>query len=129
MIKVNGYVLPVQPSAWGWVKTGEAYIDGAGRPRYPAVRDFELKWDTLDTASVQDLYRLWYETSTGTCSVDLPARHAVMTTGGLNEVYFQTYSGCSLEEPEFGSYFTTEGQTGVKLVIRNVRPTIQPIVF
>ena len=112
--KINGTSLTLQPSSHKWLGRDNLGADGLGHPMYPAVREYELRWDAMtpaEFAQVQGFYD--FVSSTGTVVVDLP-KYA-------NSTYsFYTYSGCVLQEPSFGGYFE-ENLQDVTLLILNIR--------
>ena len=110
---INGTDFTLQPTSGRWMPQSVAGITGDGHPIYPAVHEFEIRWslspqdDLNQIQNFRDLVVL-----TGTASVDLPAYR------GANYV-FQTYTGCTLYEPDRGQYFN-ENTTEFVLIISNI---------
>lgn len=88
--------------------------DGNGRPIYSAVREFELSWGLVDATTISQLQTFFNLVSaTGSVVVSLP-KYA-------NSSYvFYDYTGCVLQEPEWGAYFT-EHNTEVVLLVTKIR--------
>lgn len=112
--KINNTELLLQPTVGRWVRRPELGIDGAAHPIYPAVREFYLSWIGMSPADYNQLQN-FFETviTTGTASVDLPEY-------GGSTYTFKTYSGCTLSEPEFSSYFA-EHQLDASMLIHNIQ--------
>jgi len=108
--KINGTEIPTQPTTGKWLPRNSQGIDGNGRNVYSGVREFELRWQLIDPETSYQL-QVWFETvlTTGTVVVDLP-----YYLSGTN--YFVSYSGCVLQEPQFGTYFTGYLQDALLLV-------------
>lgn len=116
---INGTEFIIQPSEGHWVARVPLAIDGAGHPIFPAVREFELDWDIIDTATWNQLQGFYNAVAnTGTCVANLPGY-------GFAAFSFQSYSGCTIGEPEVaGDFITQDGYLQrVKLVIMNIRGT------
>ena len=110
----NGVSLPLQPSTFHWMQRDSYGDDGTGHPIYPAVREFELVWDLISPDDLQDINNIYDTVSnTGTAVFDLPQY-------GSTEYTFYSYSGCTVEEPKYDTYFERYIQ-GVHLMIRNIR--------
>lgn len=106
----------LQPSAGRWIQRGEFGIDGAGHPIYPSVREFEISWDLISVGDLQQINNIYNQVSnTGTVVVDLPKY-------GDSQYNFFSYSGCTLQEPQYDPYFMGYVQN-VKLLVMNVRTT------
>jgi hypothetical protein len=111
---INNVDLALQPSSGKWLGRTEYGVDGGAHPIYSRVRKFELKWDLISSADLQQIVGLYNIVgSTGTVVSCLPGY-------GATDYIFQNYSGTTLQEPEFGEYF--QGYVSdVKLIILNVR--------
>lgn len=112
--RINNTNLLLQPTTGRWIPRESLGIDGNGHKIYPALREFELSWDLIDVASLKQLQDFFDNIgATGTVSVDLPTLKTA-TYG------FTTYSGCVIQEPEYGVYFE-EYPTSMKLLITKIR--------
>lgn len=110
----NGTTLSLQPSSGKWNMRMALGIDGAGHPIYPLVREFELVWDLIGVDDLQAIQNAYYAVgNTGTVVVDLPKY-------GDSQYNFYSYSGCTLQEPEYDSYFERY-VTNVRLLVLNIR--------
>ena len=110
---INGTDFTLPPTSGRWMPQSMVGITGDGHPIYPAIHEFEIRWslssqdDLNQIQNFRDLVVL-----TGTASVDLPAYR------GANYI-FQTYTGCTLYEPDRGQYFS-EHTTEFVLIIGNI---------
>lgn len=112
--KINGTELDPQPTQAKWVPRRVLSEDGNGRPIYPAVREFEMRWQLTDPEQINALQGFFNSVgATGTAVVDLPQFAAPTYT-------FFPYSGTVLREPEFNSFFS-EHITEVVLFITKIR--------
>lgn len=110
----NGSTLLLMPTEAGWVTRDEIGISGNARPTYPAVRQFEMRWEFMDMASFAQIQALYDAIqSTGTVVVDLP-KYATAP------YQFYSYSGCTLKEPSVGNFFE-QNVTDVSLLILRAR--------
>lgn len=114
---INGTEFLIQPSEGHWVPRNTLAIDGAGHPIYPAIREFELSWDIVDTPTwnqLQNFYNLCG--NTGTVVSNLPQYGAAAFS-------FIPYSGTTMGEPEVaGAFLTQDGYLRqIKVVIMNIR--------
>ena len=110
---INGTDFTLPPTSGRWMPQSMVGITGDGHPIYPAIHEFEIRWSLssqVDLDQIQDFRDL--VVLTGTASVDLPAYR------GSNYV-FQTYTGCTLYEPDRGQYFS-EHTTEFVLIIGNI---------
>lgn len=110
---INGTDFTLQPTSGRWLPMSAVGITGDGHPIYPAIHEFELLWslspqdDLNQIQNFRDAIIL-----TGTISIDLPAYR------GASYV-FQTYTGCTLYEPERGTYFS-EHTIEFGLIVGNI---------
>lgn len=111
--KLNGVEFTTQPTTGRWLERTNQGLSGDGHPVYSAVREFEMRWNLLDQASVQQAQNWFEQTISGTVSLDLPNLYGASYA-------FQTYSGCVLYEPVRGAYFT-EHTTEFVLVAGSIR--------
>jgi len=111
---INGTDLLLQPTSGRWIPTSPLGITGDGHPIYSSIHEFEINWtltSQLDLDQIQDFRdMIWL---TGTASVDLPSYRG-------SAYVFQTYSGCSIFEPERGVYYS-DHTTDFRIVIGNIR--------
>lgn len=111
--KLNGIELQVQPTTGQWIAKDIFGIAGDGRAMYPGVRQFELRWQTLDPSGTAQLQNFYLMGTTGTMVADLP-KYADPAYG------FYSYTGVSVHEIELDEYFNGY-YLGVVLLITNVR--------
>ena len=112
--KINNTELTLQPTSGRWLPREELGRNGYGHPVYPAVREFEIRWVIKSPAEVNQIQTFFNTVgNTGTVSIDVP-KFAAAT------YLFYTYSGCILQEPDYGEYFT-ENINDVTMVISNIR--------
>jgi hypothetical protein len=111
---VNGTDFTIQPTSGQWKPKDPLGVDGNGHYVYPPYREFEMSWGLLDTAQVNQLQTFFDSIgNTGTAVVDLPKYADADYT-------FFSYTGCVMQEPSFGVYFT-EHLTDVTLLISKIR--------
>jgi len=111
--KINGTELDPQPTSGRWLRRRQEGRDGNGRPIYEPTRQFEMQWGLLTPVLYDDLQDVFLTVSaTGTVIVDLP----VYTTGTY---VFESYTGCYINEPETGQFFTAHYQD-VRLLVTNI---------
>ena len=110
----NGTDLNIPPSEGRWKERPSYGIDGGGHTIYSSVRDFEMSWDLVSVANLQQIIGVYNTVSnTGTAVSCLPK-------WGDPTYLFYNYSGTVLTEPTVGAYFQ-EFVQDVKLLILNVR--------
>lgn len=111
---INGTEITIPPTTGQWMPRNLIGIDGAGHPIYAGVREFEMRWQLVDQAEMNELQTFFNGVvTTGTAVVALPQY--------ANTTYqFFSYSGCTLREPEWGTYFTQHPQD-VVLLVTNIR--------
>ena len=111
---INGVNLSLQPTSGRWLLASPLGITGDGHPIYSAIHEFEISWALTaqdDLNQIQNFRDLvWL---TGTVSIDLPAYRG-------SSYVFQTYSGCSLYEPERDMYFA-DHTSNFRLIVGNIR--------
>ena len=111
---INGTDFTLQPTSGRWMPRSPVGITGDGHPIYPAIYEFEIRWSL---SSQEDLYQIQNFRDavvlTGTINVDLPAYRG-------SSYVFQTYTGCTLYEPERGQYFN-EHTSDFRLIVGNIR--------
>jgi hypothetical protein len=111
---VNGTDFIIQPFQFGWDDKELIGVDGNGRPLYPAVNSFTIKWKLISPTEFQQIANFFYDVSvTGTATVDLPKF-------GFPEYYFDSYSGTYLTRPTFEKYFNGYLE-GVSMTVTNIR--------
>jgi len=112
--KINGTEITLQPTIGRWLSRDILGIDGNGHAIYPGVYQFELQWQLEDVSEYYQLLSFFDGlTATGTVVVDLPKLRSSTYT-------FYAYTGCVIQEPDFGGYFT-EHTKQVKLLVTNIR--------
>ena len=110
----NGINLQLPPTEGEWDARDILGYDGNGRPIYPSVRSFTMKWVLISSADLQQLINAQRSVAnTGTVVVDLPK-------WGASDYLFDSYTGCFVQEPEVSPYFA-QHTTDVSLVISNIR--------
>ena len=111
--KLNGTALDPQPTTGRWVARIIVGRDGNGRAIYEPLRQFEMTWNVLNPLAYDTLQDQFLAIgTTGTRVVSLPE----YTTGTYS---FYDYTGCYINEPEPGTFFTEHYQN-VKLLITNI---------
>jgi hypothetical protein len=111
---INGTEITIQPTSGQWMPRDPLGIDGNGHFVYPPYREFEMTWGLLAPSDVNQLQNFFASIgNTGTAVVDLPKFAAVTYT-------FYSYSGCVLQEPSIGVYFS-ENQTEITLLVSKIR--------
>lgn len=113
MYKVNGVELSIQPTTGRWLPQSMVGTTGAGIPIYPRVREFELRWNLSDPNLANTLRGYFSALGySGSVVVDLPQYNA-------GSYQFYAYSGCSLYQPERGTYFA-EHITELVMIVGNI---------
>ena len=111
---INGNEIIIQPTSGKWMPKDPLGVDGSGHFVYPPYREFEMSWGLLDASGTYQLQKFFDGLgNTGTAVVDLP-KYANY------DYLFYSYSGCVMQEPSFGVYFT-ENTTDVSLLITKIR--------
>jgi hypothetical protein len=114
--KINNVALTLQPSSGAWKARDIIGTDGNGHPVYPAVRQFEMKWDLITESEYYQLQN-FYDTLviTGSTTVEIPRYKPV------SGVYtFDVYTGCIIHEPEASEFFEMHRLTARMLIV-NIR--------
>lgn len=112
--KINGTDITLQPTTGKWVDRREMGISGDGHAVYPSLREFELKWELISAADLNQLNTFFASIGvTGSAVVELPKWAAPTWT-------FYAYSGCILREPEVSEYFE-EHTTSVKMLVVRIQ--------
>lgn len=111
---INGVNLLLPPTEGNWVQRDMIGLDGNGRSIYPAVREFEMRWELMPVSALQQIINAQLSVAnTGTLVVDLPQ------WGALDEIWY-AYSGCFVQEPSVGPRFV-DHYSNVRLIISNIR--------
>ena len=110
---VNGVAFPLQPSYGKWGGRDSLGVDGNGRTIYPKVRTFEMGWDLMATADLDDLNNAHASSISGTVVVDLPQ-------WGASTYTYYSYSGTYIDDVEVGEYYVGF-VSDVRLLVRNIR--------
>lgn len=110
----NNVDFTLPPSEGKWVERTSYGVDGNAHTVYSQFRNFELSWDLISTSDAKNIIDVYNQFgTTGTVVSCLPKWGDVDFT-------FYNYSGTTLQEPTFDSYFQGYFQTG-KLIIVNVK--------
>lgn len=114
--KLNYVELTDQPTAGRWVPREIIGMDGTGHPVYPDTREFELSWELISADCYNQIY-LVYRNASGASYVT-----AELPIYGGSAFNFRLYSGCTIQDPNFGDeYYTDDGYIpNVRLVIGNI---------
>lgn len=111
---LNGINLLLPPTEGAWVQRDTVGMDGNGRPIYPSVREFAMKWELMPTSALKQIIDAQRATAnTGSVVVDLPK------WGDVDYIWY-SYSGTFIQEVSVGAYFV-DHVTDVNLVISNIR--------
>lgn len=111
--KINNVATDPQPTSGRWQPRELIGRTGDGRAIYEPTRSFEMSFDLLSATGFSVLQDNYISIDvTGSLVIDLPKYGA----GGYE---FQSYTGCFINEPVTGRYFTEHHQT-VKLLITNI---------
>lgn len=116
---INGTTLLDQPTVGRWTPRELLGVAGSAQPMYPGVREFELSWELISPAGYNQIQGFYNNASgVSNVTVSLPIyANAVLV--------FQNYSGCTLQEPQFGdTYFAEDGYIpNVRLVVMRILGT------
>lgn len=111
---IQGTDLSLQPTTGRWIDRPPKGFDGNGHPVYPGVREFELTWQLISMADIEQIQNFFNTvSSTGTVAVDLPQFNA-------SPYQFYRYSGTTLGEPTLGEFFEKH-ETTVTMLIYGIR--------
>ena len=111
--KLNGVELDPQPTTGRWVARELIGYTGDGRPIYAPTRQFEMDFQLLSPTGMSVLQNNYLAIdATGTIVLDLPRY-------GYSDYTFYSYTGCYIQEPVAGTYFTQNHQN-VKLLVTNI---------
>jgi hypothetical protein len=98
--KVDSVAFGIEPTSGQWLDRDSHGEDGWGHPVYVAPREFEMQWNLSTPTGCSQLLAFFNAIgSTGTSVVELP-RYASPT------YEFFAYTGCVIQEPRFGKYFS-----------------------
>ena len=107
---LNGTQFTHQPTDHHWVAREPIGIDGNGTAVYPALREYEMKFDFIDTEEWNSMYQAFLaEGVTGTVVVTLPKWNTTPYT-------MYNYSGCIVREIEYENWFQNY-YVGVRLLV------------
>jgi len=110
---INGTELTLQPTEGRWMPRESLGFTGDGHPDYVGVREFELTWQLISANDVNQLQNFFDALGiTGTAVVDIPKYRDA-------NYKFESYSGCTLSEPQMSSYFEKH-ETDVTLLIYGI---------
>lgn len=111
-IAFNGTVLSEQPTDHHWLDREQIGTDGNGAAVYVAPRQYELRWDFLDTDQFNNIYQFFLNQSvTGTVVSTLPKWRTSPYT-------MYAYSGTVLREPTYESWFQNYYVNTKLLIVR-----------
>src|SRR5512139_3611261 len=110
---INSVDFLLDPTEHKWMPRTMLGRDGAGHPIYSGIREYEMRFQLSSLTEYWQLQQ-WFQlvSNTGTVVVDLP-EYAVS-----GAYVFKSYSGCIIDEPEAGTYFS-EAKTDMLLMINN----------
>jgi len=112
--KINDIELTLQPASGRWSLSSPLGVTGDGHFIYPAINQFEMRWGAMDIDEFNQIFNFYEQQGiTGTVVASLPKLDASSYT-------FYDYSGCTLQRPEVGEYFTQYVQD-VILVVSNIK--------
>lgn len=99
ILGLNGTPFLQQPTDHNWIERESIGVDGNGVSVLVAPRQYQMKWDFLDTDAFQDINNQYIAQGiTGSVVVTLP-------TWVGNPYQFTNYSGCIIRELAFDNYF------------------------
>lgn len=115
-LALNGTVMASQPTEHGWKERNPIGVDGNGVAIYPAVREYYLKWDALDTDEWNSLYSFFLvQGVTGTIVAQLPKWNA-------SPYQWYAYSGCVIREMSYEGWFQNYYQNVNLLIVKILAP-------
>ncbi len=110
---INGVDFTLQPTSGRWIPQSSVGITGDGHPIYPAVHEFQIRWNLSEQVDLNQIQTFRDSVIlTGTVPVDLPIYRGPA-------YIFYTYTGCTLYEPDRGEYFS-ENTTEFILTVGNI---------
>lgn len=113
--QINGNVI-LAPTTGRWVPRRPLGIQGDNRPIYPAVRQFEMRWQLTDNEDWSNVQYFFNQlAASGTATARLPQFPTI--TGSA--FAWQVYSGVTMQEPTIGPFFE-EHPKSVVLLITNI---------
>lgn len=113
--KISGVDISIEPTSGRWLPREQVGLDGNGKPVYSPYRRFEITWSLITPAQYSELIGYFDNLAvTGSLIVDLPKFDNPSTYA------FTSYTGCFVQEPEAGLYFS-EHQTSVRLLVTHIR--------
>ena len=116
ILGINGTAFLQQPTDHHWLDRDVIGTDGNGNAIYVAPRQYEMKFDFMDTDTFQQIYGYFQAQGvTGTLTATLPKWNS-------NPYSFQNYSGCIIREPTYENWFQN-WYVGVKLLIVRINNT------
>lgn len=116
ILGLNGIPFSQQPTDHHWLQRESIGTDGNGNDVLVSPRQYEIKWDFLDTDAFQNVNNYYLAQGvTGTVTATLPAWSS-------NPYQFQNYSGCIIKELTFENYFQNWYQ-GVRLLVIRINGT------
>jgi len=97
---INDVEFNLQPTSGRWMPQTPVGISGDGHPIYAKVRSFQMTWGLSNISDFDEIMDYYRTTAiTGSVTIALPDLFA-------NSYTFRNFSGCTLQEPEVGPYFT-----------------------
>jgi hypothetical protein len=111
---INGTDFTTQPTEHNWLERGAVDYALDGHIVYVGIRQYQFRWDTLSPSDYNQLLGFYNLVgSTGTVVVDLPQHNA-------SDYRFYSYSGCTLQEPYYGGFFS-EHIKDVTMIVEGIR--------
>lgn len=111
---VGGVNLQLPPSEGQWGQRETIGLDGNGRPIYPSIRTFTMKWNLISVGDLQQIINAQRAVAnTGSSVVDIPKWAA-------SDYLFESYTGCFVNEVTVGKYFAQHVED-VQLLVTNIR--------
>ena len=111
---INGVEITLQPTLGRWLPDSPVGITGDGHPIIPSVKTFEMRWQLTSPSDFSVFHGYFSGTNAG----------GVVTVGlpewGKSSYAFKNYSGCTLSEPTYGTYFAEHIQD-VVIIINKIR--------
>ena len=112
LLGLNGTVFSHQPTDHHWTDREMIGVDGNGVAVYPAVREYELKFDFVDTDEWNSMYQPFISQGvTGTVIATLPKWNTT-------PYQFYNYSGCVNRELTYENWFQNYYVNVKMLIVR-----------